>query len=883
MRPRWLVPFAPLIPFTIVPLLLSLIFVTPLRAQRLPPTAVPEHYDLAFVVDIPGKRFEGTETIRVRLGQPTTRIVLHAAEIAFHEVTIMSGVAAQDATVALDRTSETATLRVASPVAAGVAEIRIRYSGVLNDRLRGFYIAKGEKRNHAVTQFESTDARRAFPSFDEPAYKATFAVTLTIDRGDMAISNGRLLSDTPGPTAGQYTVRFAVSPKMSTYLVAIAVGDFECLEGGADGTPIRVCTGPGKKNLARIALESAEDILEYFNAYYAIAYPFEKLDMLAVPDFAAWAMENTAAIFFRERALLADTATASIGMRRDIASTIAHEIAHQWFGDLVTMQWWDDLWLNEGFATWMENRPMASAHPEWNVAVDEARANQQAFDLDSLRSTRSINTAVRTPDEIESLFDAVSYRKGGAVLRMIEHYVGADRFRDGVNAYLNAHAYGNATSEDFWTAIATTSGKPVDKILPTFINQPGVPLVEISSLTCAGGKTHATFSQERFLIEPGAAHTATTWELPACIKTSASTGSSTCLVISQSGSTLDVAQGCVQWIFANAGAQGYYRTAYAPAILRALAPRIADALTAPERLTLIDDEWALVRAGRHSAADYLTLASAYSRESSSDVLTRVTERLAFIHEYLTTDTTRPRFEAFIRGTLRPLFAQFGFVPSPSDTDEQRALRSVVIGALGTMGGDSGIVRQARTALDRALVGTRNGSPIDPTLKESVVQIAARHGDRQLYGALAAAADRAMSPDERALYLHAATDFRDQALIDRALRRALTTDLRAQDTARYLASFFENPAARLRAWSFIKTNWNDLQPNLRVFSTHAILVRALDAFCDAGARDDIRSFFAAHRLPGVTGALHRTLERINNCIDLREKQTGSITAWLANPP
>ena len=876
MRLRWLAPTLG------VPLLLLLLFATPLCAQRLPPTATPEHYDLAFVVDIGGRRFEGTETIRIRIDQPTNRIVLNAAEIDFREVTIGAGAAAARAHVSLDPAAETATLTVANALPAGPAEIHIRYSGVLNDKLRGFYITRGDKRNYAVTQLESTDARRVFPSFDEPAYKATFAVTLTIDRGDVAISNGRVISDTPGPGSGQHTVKFATSPKMSSYLVAMAVGDFECLEGAADLTPIRVCTPPGKKELGRIALESAQQILTFYNAYYAIKYPFGKLDMLAVPDFAASAMENTAAVFYRETALLADSATASVATRKNIAATVAHELAHQWFGNLVTMQWWDDLWLNEGLATWMETRPMAASKPEWNLAVDEARGTHAAIDLDSLQSAHAIHTPVRTPAEIDALFDTITYQKGAAVVRMIERYVGAGPFRDGVNAYLQAHAYGSATSEDFWKTIAATSGKPVDQILPTFINQPGVPIIEVSPLTCTGNgqSTRATFGQERFLLDATDARAAASvWQVPACLKAGASANSTACLVISAPRLTLDVAQGCVSWIFANAGAQGYYRTAYAPEILRALAPHVEDALSAPERVTLIGDEWALVRANRHTAADYLTLAAGYGREPVSGVLGDVTARLGFIHEYLTTDVTRGQFETFVRTMLRPLFGQLGFSLStlpPDDNDDRRSLRAVVISALGTIANDGDVVRQSRAALDRLLAG---GAALDPTLAESVVHIAAQHGDQRLYDALAAAAASATSPDDRDLYFLASAEFRDPRIIDRALQRTLSSDVRTQDTARYLASFFDNPAARPRAWSFVKSNWAALDPKLRIYHAGATLARALDSFCDSAARDDIRAFFDTHSLPGVTGALNQTIERINNCIDLREKQTKPVSDWL----
>jgi aminopeptidase N len=781
--------------------------------------------------------------------------------------------------VSLDPSDETATLTPDEPLPAGISDVRIRFSGTLNEKLRGFYLTKSDKRSYAVTQFESTDARRAFPNFDEPAYKATFAITMTIDQGDMAISNGRVLSDTPGPARGQHTVKFSTSPKMSSYLVALAVGDFECLGGAADGTPIRVCTVPGKQALGQIALESTQEILKYYNGYFAIKYPFGKLDMLAVPDFAASAMENTAAIFYRERSLLADTATATTSTRKSIARTIAHEVAHQWFGDLVTMQWWDDLWLNEGFATWMETRPMAATHPEWNTAVDEARETRAALNVDSLRTTRPIHMAVRTPDEIESLFDTISYNKGGAVLRMIEHYVGAAAFREGINAYLDAHAYGNATSEDFWKVIASTSGKPVDRILHTFINQPGAPVVSVAAKACTpDGRTHVTFSQERFMLQPGAGRTDSTWEVPACLKTGAPEESRACVVVSAPQAAVDVGAGCAPWIFANAGAEGYFRTAYAPELLRALAPHLGEALTAPERFALVDDEWALVRANRHTAAEYLTLAAGFGHESSSEVMRELTGRLRFVREYLTADTSRRRFEAFVQGVLRPLFSQIGFPGSAGDTDDRRALRAVVVDALGRTGNDPDVVRQARSALDRILTGT--GPAIDPALKDVVLQIAAEHGDDNLYRALTAAAVRAPAANERSAYLFASAQFRDEGVVDRALRRTLSNDIRTQDAGRYLAAFFANPVARPRAWAFLKTNWAEVEPRLRMSNSIGLVTRALGAFCDGASREDIRSFFAARRLPGSGAALNQAIDRINNCIDLQVRQTKPVAEWLA---
>src|SRR3954468_19323206 len=517
--------------------LLAATFLTalPASAQRLPTTVVPSHYDLAFVVDLARERFEGTETIQVDVKESTAKVVLNALDIDFHDVTIGSGAAAQTATVTLDEPSQTATLTVAKPLPRGSSEIHAKFSGILNTKLRGFYVSKTKLRKYAVTQFEATDARRAFPCFDEPSFKATFGVTLTIDRGDTAIANGKVLSDVPGPAATQHTMKFSTTAKMSPYLVAMTVGDFKCVEGAADNIPIRICATPDKRELTHIALESAQQILKFYNSWYSIKYPFGKLDVVAVPDFAAGAMENTGAIFYRETDLLADSKSASVGTRKTIASILAHEMAHQWFGDLVTMQWWDDIWLNEGFATWMANKPLAAAHAEWNVDVDEAEENRTALSLDSLKTTRPIHADVSTPAQIDEAFDAIAYQKGAAVLRMLESYVGAETFKKGVNAYLQAHAYGNAGAEDFSKAIAAASGKPVERILPTFVNQPGVPLLNVA-LACVNGRTSVTLTQQRFFVDASNTESGR-WHIPICLKAPGQTLPS-CAVLTEESRTM---------------------------------------------------------------------------------------------------------------------------------------------------------------------------------------------------------------------------------------------------------------------------------------------------------------------------------------------------------
>jgi aminopeptidase N len=457
-------------------------------AQRLPKNTIPDNYTLTFAPDFNQDNFAGDEIIQVRILQPASQIVLNAAQIDFEDVSVTIGGSTQKATVILDKEKEMATFTVGHAIQPGPATIHIKYTGTFNSEMRGFYLGKDDEgRKYASTQFEATDARRAYPSFDEPDSKATFDINAIADNAMIAISNNKVVSDTPGPGENKHTVKFATTAKMSPYLVALVMGNFEYLEGSADGIPIRVYTSPGKKQLGSFSLEAAQSFMHYFNQYFAIRYPYGKLDLVAIPDFSAGAMENTGCITFREDSLLVDE-HAAVSVKKDVASTISHEMAHQWFGDLVTMKWWDDLWLNEGFATWMSSKPVQAWKPEWNVQLDDIKESENSLDVDSLVNTRPIHQSAETPAQIQELFDGIAYGKAAAVLRMLEAYLGPDTFRAGVNEYLKEHAYGNATAGDFWSAQTKVSNKPVDKIMPTFVEKPGAPIVSVSA-KCSGTST----------------------------------------------------------------------------------------------------------------------------------------------------------------------------------------------------------------------------------------------------------------------------------------------------------------------------------------------------------------------------------------------------------
>ena len=848
-------------------LCLGFVTATAAYAQRLPDTVIPRRYTLQLAPDLQAATFTGVETIDVDVKQPVQAIVLNAAEIKFGTVTAEAGGKQLNGTVTLDSAKEQASLSFGQTLQPGPVTLHIDYTGILNNELRGFYLSKTKKRNYAVTQFEPTDARRAFPSFDEPAFKATFSVSLIVDKGDTAISNTNVVSDTPGPSPDKHTVRFATTPKMSTYLVAFLVGDFQCISGQSDGTPIRVCGTPDKLQYAHFALAAAEFNLHFYNQYFGIKYPMPKLDLIGIPDFEAGAMENFGAITFRETALFVDDKTASLDAKKLVAVDVAHEMAHQWFGDMVTMDWWNNIWLNEGFATWMENKPVAAWKPDWKMPQDVAEGLNGTLNYDAQKVTRAIRAQADTPDEINQMFDGISYGKAAAVLLMTEQYEGPETFRRGVHNYLDAHMFGNASAADFWNAQAAVSHKPVDKILSSYVTEAGEPGLHFSQPQ--NGAVQVT--QQRFYLNPAVKPAAQqTWTVPVCFAVPHAT--TQCDVLNSAQGTLRYPSSSV--FFPDAGGRGYYRFALPNDVYAKVLAGVETELTPEERIALLGDVWAGVRANYDAVGDYLHLAETVRDDPNAAVVDTATSPLVTIDQRIaTTPAEHEALAKWVVRTYKPAYEKLG-PPSPSDTPNTKALRSALFGVLGTLGKDSDVIAESKKIAGQYLT---NPASVDPNLAQTAAAIAAENGDAAFFNELQHTFETANNPQIQEQALRYLALFNNPDLQRRSLEFAVSGKVRNQDAIFQLLIPMQRPQTRELAWDFIRNNWDKVKAQFTV-TMGAYLVEGSGAFCSEEKKQQVLDFFSTHKVAASDVSLQRAKDAIDNCVELRSTQGPKLQQW-----
>lgn len=848
---------------------------------RLPRHVVPSRYDLRLEPDLDQAVFHGQHIVTVTVVQPTTTIVMNAAELTVTRAYLENDRAQRvEASIMVDEALQRCRLTCSQTVSPGEWRLFMTFHGILNDKLRGFYRstykdASGATRTMAATQFEATDARRAFPCWDEPDFKAVFATTLAIDPSLTAVSNTAVVAESQ--ESGKKVVRFADSVKMSTYLVAFIVGQLEATEPRFVGkTPIRLWTVPGKQSLTPFGQDIAAASLRFFEEYYGIPYPGDKLDLLAIPDFASGAMENLGAITFRETALLVDQRAGTHGELERVADVVAHENAHMWFGDLVTMSWWNGLWLNEAFATFMEMLAVDAWKPEWKRWDTFGVSRAAAFSVDGLWSTRPIEYPVQAPKDADAMFDVLTYEKGASVLRMLEQHIGPTLFRDGVRDYLRAHAYGNADTKDLWVSLGNASKQQVPELMDGWIFQPGYPLV---SARMAGDR-ELVLTQRRFAYLPHSESSDQLWRIPLQIRIETADSIDHRSLLLTERETRILLPAPVRRLVINEGGHGFYRVQYDPTLLARLIEAGLDQLAPSERFVLVSDAWATTVSGLMPIPDYLHLIRHLTGERDKNVWAVLLDSVSFLNRVIATDD-RPALEDFVRTLLTPAVQELGWAPQSGENDLLRQLRGELIGALGKLGNDRDIQRQARTLYERY---TGDPAAVDPNVVPALVGILAHIGDEARYEEFSERYGHASTPQEERRYLFALAAFQSPVLLARTLARTIDGSIRTQDAPFVVGAALGNVYGRETAWEFVKQNWDQMD---RLFPKQGLrrMCGGIAGLASPELEQDVRAFFTSRRIDLGGKTLEQYLEQLRIAVAFREREGSRLRDHLTRvrPP
>ncbi|MBS1991455.1 MAG: M1 family metallopeptidase [Cyanobacteria bacterium SZAS LIN-3] len=802
---------------------------------RLPKTVVPSHYEIELTPDFQALTFRGNVAIDVDVVEPVSNILINAHQLTLGEVTVVDASSSTSFTgaVSLDEKLQRADIKVSGVIGRGKWRIKMAFEGVLNDELKGFYRSiwkdeNGKEHVIATTQFEACDARRAFPCFDEPEFKATFKVIMNIPHDYQALSAMReeSVSTMSVPTAhGLHTdgeseaetpllkrVEFHTTPVMSTYFLAFMAGELEC--GGSvkvNGKELRFWSTPGKSDQLNFAKGIAAFSLAKYEDYFGIPYHGgDKIDFVAVPDFAAGAMENLGCIIYRETDLLANEKTASQSELERVAHVVAHELAHMWFGDYATMRWWNGLWLNESFATYMENKVVDWWKPEWHTWDAFAAERVDAFGLDQLKSTHAIEVAVENPLQIDEIFDLISYQKGCSVLRMLEQYIGDEAFRRGSQRYLKTHALGNTETYDLWDALElgcheTGVDVPVRKLMDGWVFTSGHPVVSVKQSSMAG---FIELSQKEFKVlndGPTAADSPLLWPIPITLKAKTRSG-----VVEQKflfgdrHTTVYIGED-VEWVVVNANGSGFYRVLYSQPLAAALVANKKTVMTEVDRYNFLSDTWACVRARLVPMLDYLKITEQFLDEEDAKVWGRIIAPLNYLHT-VTDGPVKAAIEGRIRHLLVPILNRVGLTTVEGESVKVTDLRKLVIGALGTTGKYLPVVDKAR---EMYAAWKADPTSVDGNVFGKMVYVLAEHGDKALHSEFNALRTSAKTAQEQSRFMYALTSFKDTALIKETLDLALSGEIRVQDAAYFFASLLGNEEAMLDAWKATKDNWGKI--------------------------------------------------------------------------
>lgn len=837
---------------------------------QLPTDAIPVNYNLLFDVDLKNFNFHGREAIDVQIRKPTSEIVLNSWDLEITMACFSQGGKSIKAHVKLDSEKETAVLKFGKRL-KGSGKLIINFTGKLNDDLVGFYRSKytiGKTEKYlATTQFEAPYARRAFPCFDEPAYKATFDVTLKIDKSLQAISNMPIKEEKR--EGNKKIVKFHRTPRMSDYLLYLGVGEFEFLQDRQGKTLVRIATVPGRKQQGKFALGLAKNFLRYFEEYSKVPYPLPKLDLIALPDFIVGAMENWGAITFRELYLLFHPKTTSTAVKKRIAMIIAHEIWHMWSGDLVTMKWWNDLWLNESFATFMAYKAVDHFFPDWKMWEDFiGDETDRAFSDDSIKSTHPIEVDVRDPQQIEELFDAISYSKGGSILRMIEGYLGEETFRAGVSSYLSKYKYSNAVSSDLWNSLAKVSNKPIKQIAERWIRQAGYPLVESNQ-----ENSNLVLQQKRFVFNY---KDGTLWPVPLTIKTD-----DKLLVELLDKQKKSVLLGNTpDWFKINYGQTGFYRVKYQDDNLTKLKFLVSNKdLNALDRWGIQSDLFELSRNGESTLDGYLDFSRSYYNEDSYLVLGDIYQSIRAIYFVFSQeafwDSIWHKFKNYHKDTFKRILDKLGWEPRKDETQEDSLLRELAIRYCG-FAEDPEVLAVAREKFE----GYLKKQELHPDIRSPVFSIMAAYGDEKIYNSLLELYSKTQIPDEKRAIMIALGQFKDSRLLGKVLDFSLTSKVRTQDLVIVISSVVSNPNSRHVLLTWFKKNWKKIAQYEKSGKLFIHLLESVIGACvNRNMKDELKKFFAVHPVK-YKMTLERSFERVERNISWMENNRGILEKYFS---
>jgi len=875
--------------------LLAMLLPLPLAAEplfsfdstpgKLPKTVVPVRYDIDLVPDLAQLTIAGLETVEIELHESAARITLNAVNMTIDDASVDDG--AQRAAVALDAAAETATLSFPQALPAGTHRLSLRFSAKINSFDRGLFFAdypteQGTKRLMS-SQLEPADARRIFPCWDEPSFKASFKLTVTVPQSFVAVSNMPVAHEEQA-SPDLKRVSFAPTPKMSSYLFVLTAGELERITADANGISVGVVTTRGKSDKGRFALDEAVKLLGDYNDYFGTAFPLPKLDLIAVPGGFGGAMENWGGITFFESRLLFDPATDSDDRRRDIFSVVAHEMAHQWFGDLVTMGWWDNLWLNEGFASWMQEKAAEHFHPQWRSWLNGYGQKQAAMALDARRTSHPIQQKVADESEAMLAFDGITYSKGQAFIRMLEAYLGERPFRDGIRAYMAAHAYSNTTTADLWQALEQATGKPVAAIASSFTEQAGVPLV-IAETDCKDDVQQLALRLERFAIIPERSFgggsdqkslPGVSWKLPLAFGPLGASASPSAVLLD--GTTSLAAGACGAPLKVNIGDIGYYRVSYGPRSGAALAAAL-DRMAPEDRLNMLADGWAMVAGRRAEMGSYLALVEQLSPHDQRAVWDQVISSFAALDHLARGETEREAQRAYARARLRPVFDRLGWDAAGHGTlagdDDDTLLRARLIRVLGDLG-DAEILREARARFARFL---NEPQTLAPELRDSVIHVVGLKADTAAYEQLLRLARVSTVTSERVRYYMAAASAQDAALANRTLALTLTSEIPVTITGPVINTVAGSAEQPELAWQFVRDNFDALLARLGPGFRDQMVPNLMTNFNDEEHAAQLAHFEPSQSTAGGRIATARALETMAIAADFKARALPELATWI----